>query len=156
MGQSLYSFNGNQLLHSHVVPERLGLKCQFGISKAFLACAREVGSPLGMTGWLRFKVPNWNLKPGSWPTETGDGSSAMTDRWADNAGVEVECHAKSVVMNDEGAMSRTREVGTKKEVRRRRWHRKPGSFSMLRNPRAFFALLGRITCGQNPPRAKAF
>jgi hypothetical protein len=107
MDQSLDSFNGNQLRQSQVVHERLGLKCQFGISKAFPACAREVGPPSGVAGWPRFKVPNWNLEPGSWPTETADGSSAMTDPWADNEKVEMECHAKSDAVNNELAMTRT-------------------------------------------------
>jgi hypothetical protein len=48
-----------------------------------------------MAACLRFKVPNGNLEPGSWPTETGDGLSAMTDPWTDNEGEGVECHAKS-------------------------------------------------------------
>src|ERR1019366_3564559 len=95
MDQSLDSFSGNQLHHSQVVHDWLGLKCQCGISKAFPDCAREVGVLSDRAGWPRSKLPNWNLKPGSPPTETNDGSSAMTDPWADNEGEGAECHANS-------------------------------------------------------------
>jgi hypothetical protein len=39
--QSFDSFNGNQLRHSEVIHERVGLKCPFGTSKALLLLANE-------------------------------------------------------------------------------------------------------------------
>jgi hypothetical protein len=36
MDQSFDPLNGNQLRHSQVVHEWIGLKCQFGISKAMI------------------------------------------------------------------------------------------------------------------------
>ena len=73
-----------------------------------------------MAACLRFKVPIWNLKPGSRPTETSDGSFAMTDPWADNEGVKVECHGNSG--GERGALSVERGArGETGNVEREAW-----------------------------------